>query len=120
DVVDVQEDRPALSLGGNVVGRGAGPRRGAGGQGQDQQKKGDPFHAQSSSIPSGVRGRSGSGRARMRNSRTILPPRRCSWRMRSRTGGSQWPYQTPSGETTAIGPPGQVSREVARPQETAP
>ena len=30
-------------------------------------------------------------------SSTTRPPTRCSWMIRSRTGGSQEPYQTPSG-----------------------
>src|SRR6185312_4435570 len=37
------------------------------------------------------------GRSAIKYSFTTLPPRRCSLRMRSRTGGSQWPYQVPSG-----------------------
>lgn len=38
-----------------------------------------------------------SRRSAIRYSLTTSPPRRCSFRMRSSTGGSQWPYQVPSG-----------------------
>ena len=59
-----------------------------------------------------------SGFSAKQRSRTIRPPMRCSWMMRSAFSGVTFRYQVPSGYTTQIGPAGADAQALAlRPVE---
>ncbi len=74
--------------------RDAGPRRRAVCRGDCALQ---PRRAVQRALIVAVASAHSSGRCRIRQSSTMRPPIRCSWMMRSRTGGSHPRYHAPSG-----------------------
>ena len=99
---------------GGLLLRGRGRRR----KGARCVRDSDPFVRRAWPSPSSSDG-TGYREGRSRQAVAIVysstgrPPTRCSWMIRSSTGGSQARYQVPSGYTTAMGPPSQMRRQFA-------